>query len=785
MTITLYEKYNRKRLMEVLTCNNIPIKAGDEVSYIEESAKMRNMLFGYSKRKLVSKGVRVTYTQNAGRGRHFANGFSLQSMPKGIRKYIIWNDAGDIPKPLYHDVDMVGAHPNILYQVFAKCNVNAGSQLGKYISDREALFKEIGIPVDDGKKMFLSMIYDSEMKFEVLKPTHSLIYKDLIKVLKKENMPLFNRLKQDKGNKKNIDGCFLSHYIGAIENTMLESMCKFFSDKGFVPGVLAFDGCMIEWNDSMNDEVLRECEVFVKRSTTYDITLAFKKTEPDFVPTFDEESLEGLDNALKEDDLFASYRDIWEQGSDDRHAAMICVGMLKDDVKYISKSKSFYVFSDKTNLWFEAEKCIVKNRMGFVLETFYKHLNDWHRRNPPDDGCESYDGDSYLDKIGMDSVMSAIFRAGYEFFKDDTFEAKLDTIPWLFSVRNGVIDLRTGDLRERTRDDYLSRSANIDYIGLDGDTGLWDKFFFDIMSEDLSKVEFMQRLSGYGITGFVCEQLFFIFTGVGGNGKGLFMKCLKALIGRFYCEMNSQVLIVDYNGNRDAEVCKMDKARVSVFNELQEGEAKLMTDVVKRFSGGDAIPCRNLYERAGDLIPYFTPILTTNNMPTVEGDRAMMRRLVQVEFATLFIEGLSDDRVSPTRKLLDLELEEKLLNNLEGLLVWLVQGAVRWFHAKDLKTNQPECVSRFTKEYFYECDMLQQFIDNECEIGDDFRVSSKALTEAFKASSGEHVSPQLMKVRMLSKGFKKHERLKIDGVNQRGYIGLKVKPYDPYRVSEL
>lgn len=56
-------------------------------------------------------------------------------------------------------------------------------------------------------------------------------------------------------NGYNSVGMFLSRYLQNIENNLLMSMYNCLKSRGFVVGVLAFDGCMIEKCEALNDEV--------------------------------------------------------------------------------------------------------------------------------------------------------------------------------------------------------------------------------------------------------------------------------------------------------------------------------------------------------------------------------------------------------------------------------------------------------------------------------------------------------------------------------------------------
>ena len=93
-------------------------------------------------------------------------------------------------------------------------------------------------------------------------------------------------------------------------------------------------------------------------------------------------------------------------------------------------------------------------------------------------------------------------------------ETRLDAKPHLLGVRNGVIDLRTGVLRPRTKEDMLCCLANAEYDS-SLDTKWFDDVVMSIMADDREMVAFLQRFLGYCITGENKDEVFTFFTSPG------------------------------------------------------------------------------------------------------------------------------------------------------------------------------------------------------------------------------------------------------------------------------
>jgi putative DNA primase/helicase len=86
----------------------------------------------------------------------------------------------------------------------------------------------------------------------------------------------------------------------------------------------------------------------------------------------------------------------------------------------------------------------------------------------------------------------------------------------------------------------------------------------------------------------------------------------------------------------------------------------------------------------------------------------------------------------------DKSMADRLRDESEGILSWLVKGCLNW-RAEGLGTAR--AVSRATAEYRSESDVVGRFLTDRCIVGDGLRESVKALDEAFEhwaAANGEY-----------------------------------------------
>ena len=158
-----------------------------------------------------------------------------------------------------------------------------------------------------------------------------------------------------------------------------------------------------------------------------------------------------------------------------------------------------------------------------------------------------------------------------ELFVDQNFENQLDSVRHLLGVKNGVIDLRTGELRSRVPEDMIYRISEIDYDP-HADTTWFDSVVMSMMADEEEMTRYLQKLLGYCITGEVCEHIFPCFTASGRNGKSLLMNALKMVLGGgpdgFYKQMSTAVIVDVKASNLQDEIRKGKGGRVWAFNEL-------------------------------------------------------------------------------------------------------------------------------------------------------------------------------------------------------------------------
>jgi putative DNA primase/helicase len=248
----------------------------------------------------------------------------------------------------------------------------------------------------------------------------------------------------------------------------------------------------------------------------------------------------------------------------------------------------------------------------------------------------------------------------------------LDAHPMLLNVENGVIDLRTGAIGPHEPRLLLSQLAPIRY----NPGALAPRFvkFLSEIAQDADVQAFLSRWFGYAATGSTEEQALLLLYGAGSNGKTTFLLALQAVLGSDYCGTAAPRLLLSRGGEvHPTELADLAGKRLVTTSEVPQ-DASFDEERVKALTGSDRVKARRMREDFSEFRPTHKLLLAANHLPEVrDRSEGMWRRLLVLPFPKTFAGG------ERQRGLLD-----ELLAEREGILAWLVRGAVEW-HAVGLR----------------------------------------------------------------------------------------------------
>lgn len=323
--------------------------------------------------------------------------------------------------------------------------------------------------------------------------------------------------------------------------------------------------------------------------------------------------------------------------------------------------------------------------------------------------------------------------------------------PHLFACGDKVIDLRDGKALDPDPAFYINRASEIQWAGLNAECEMWDEFLMQVFNQDHELIDYIQKCVGYWMTGLMTFQEFYCLWGPQGrNGKGVFFRTLRKVMGSYFQMMPSKYLLdeksLQNTDKPDQHLVSLEHTRLACVSESPK-RAKFSESAIKQLSGGDPITCRGMYSLdVTEYVPGFKMLFVTNNIPSVNGDdKAFQDRLRVIKFPCTFKMGVDPDpkaKVYPRNPQLEVELHTP--DNLSGIFAWCVRGAVEFFRTGTL--DPPKSVLADTKLVMEDNDFIGEFIREcldvhvdapETNTPDNQKTQMKDIYDVFKVWSVE------------------------------------------------
>lgn len=327
----------------------------------------------------------------------------------------------------------------------------------------------------------------------------------------------------------------------------------------------------------------------------------------------------------------------------------------------------------------------------------------------------------------------------------------------LLNTKSGYVDLNSGVLKDHDREKMFSQQTAVEYTD-NIDCPEWDKFLHQIFNNDEELIHYIQKAVGYSATGSIKEQVMFILYGNGRNGKSVFINTIADILGTYAETMNVSSIMIKSNSGANSDIARLEGARLVISSEANEG-SRLDEGLLKQLTGGDKIVARHLYASEFEFNPEFKLWMATNHKPLIRGtDEGIWRRIMLIPFLV----QIPADKV-------DKDLKYKLQREGVGILNWIVQGAMMWQREG---LNPPEIVTKASKEYRNEMDVIQFFISECCEVGDGYTAPAGELFKKYQEWSKDSSEYLMPKQKFGREMRKKHKYVRTR--KGRYYLGLRI-----------
>lgn len=392
-------------------------------------------------------------------------------------------------------------------------------------------------------------------------------------------------------------------------------------------------------------------------------------------------------------------------------------------IKWINDTLLGTTFYWDGRLWKQDDYSFIER---LITSTIVRSLRKFSTlySNEDDTGLDVEDGviktcKSIINKLNEGSNLRNIIKFLKPLIKDDDFDKIKDIKPYFLSCKNGVVDLKTGELRDCVPDDNLTKSLDISY-DIEARTDDFDIFVrqitSDIDGEDEDLYNYIRWMIGYSLQGSPIKKTFFILYGpFGYNGKSMLLNIIKEVLGFYAVTMDKSVIINGPQktaGSHSTEIIQLENSRLGMLTETSE-DAIINDSQVKILTGiTDKLSAREIYGKQREFSPTFVPIISSNHKMKINlKDKAMYERCILIPFRLSFME--TPDSNKKFERQGDPFLAEKFKNNKEGILKWLVDCSL--FYHQNLDLPIPETIIKAKKEYRRDMDDYADFMERYVE----------------------------------------------------------------------
>ena len=331
---------------------------------------------------------------------------------------------------------------------------------------------------------------------------------------------------------------------------------------------------------------------------------------------------------------------------------------------------------------------------------------------------------------------------------------QFDTAGHLLNCKNGVVDLRTGDLVAHTPSDRFTYCVNTEYIPGER-SELWERLLLDWFGGDHDVILYLQRAMGYTVTGENREECLFYMHGPGRAGKGTLVNSVAHLLGAPIAQAVDFDAFTSDNDAQNFRLAPLRAARMVTASESKKGRS-MNEKTVKNITGGDTIQAAYKHRDPFTFSPTFKLWMMSNDVPRGDVDDDAFWYRVRLFTLTKSHMGGEDNGIKAT-------LAQPA--HRRGVLAWLVLGAMRWYE-RGLGT--PAQIWQNAKTAREEQDQVHQWLRDCCTLREGVETPAADLYISYTAWCTENgidrakLSRAGLTNKLRSKGFP----------NRRTRIGL-------------
>lgn len=357
-------------------------------------------------------------------------------------------------------------------------------------------------------------------------------------------------------------------------------------------------------------------------------------------------------------------------------------------------------------------------------------------------------------------VLSATKIKNYEALLRGALEVddeSLNSHPDLLNVKNGVVDLKSGELLPHDPKLLFTQISPTEYAK-NAQHPDWAKALTAIPE---SSIDWVHVFLGQACTGHTArEDLMVVFSGGGRNGKSTILSVAKTVLGPHAVQVSDRILSAR-DGDHTTDLMDLQGKRLAILEEYSG--ASLNTKRLKDIVGTSSITARRMRQDNQTFGATHTFVLTTNIEPQIDsGDDGTWRRLVKITFPFRYVQ---EPKLKNDRQVI-YGLRERIQEGLEGqhqaALAWLVKGAMLWYANDKKLLDLPKSILEATSDWRLSQDGLGAFLSENLELQPGSHVAQDDLLRLFNSQHVKELDPD-RKPTSISQ-LRSHEFFQVNGL---------------------
>lgn len=308
---------------------------------------------------------------------------------------------------------------------------------------------------------------------------------------------------------------------------------------------------------------------------------------------------------------------------------------------------------------------------------------------------------------------------------------KFDTDGHLINLKNGVLDLQTGNLYPHSPEYLHTLQAGAE-LNPKAQCPKFDKFLHTVFRGNSDVIESFWQFAGLCLSGRTDLLQGFVYAyGHGANGKSTLFKVLALVLGDYCATLKVSAILQKNDGGtgENYELAKIKGRRLLLFSEVP-ARAKLNEGLLKDLTGGDKISVRPIYQESFEFVPVSKIVVIGNHKLRIEGtDEGIWRRVKFFEFSHAFERSEQRPQAEVMGEF-ETELSGILNRALGGFMA--AQKAGRWYEAAAVTeaTNDYRKESDAFGEWFSDCVEITDDLADKISVGSLFKHYSEWCNEA-------------------------------------------------------